>query len=285
MATPHPVPPPGRPPWFPWVVGAGGAVAFAVVLFLIVANLGPGGRAAETVPGSATTVSAATTSTADAAPTTVSPATTSTADVATTTTVSPSTTTATTTTGALIEDRFDGATTGVPLFGPATNTYELFNGRGQLTGHTVGVLPVTYPVSVGDVRITFQLRVSSGASADARFGAIFFAEDPSDGGIDPWVAAWVRPSTSEIQIQVFDGGFDATISAPLPAAAGFEVDEWHTVEVTLDGGSVSVTLNGVDAIASGGPFPRSEGFVGFVMYAGADGDRMRVDDFVVEALG
>jgi len=193
--------------------------------------------------------------------------------------------TMTTVPGALIEDHFDDATTGVALFGPSANTFELVNGRGQLTGHAVGVLPVMYPISVGDVVISFQLRVSSGASDAGRFGAIFFAEDPSDGGIDPWVAAWIYPGSDEVQIQVFDGGFDATITAPLPAEAGFAFNDWITMEVTLDGGSVSVTLNGVDAIASGGPFPRSAGYVGFVMYAGTDGDRMRVDDFVVEALG
>lgn len=283
MATPSPTPPnAGRPAWFPWAVGAGGAVAFAVALFLIVANLGPGGRAAATSTTEPGTTLAATTTTTSGTTTTAIASTTTSGGAATTT--APDATT-TTVAGALIEDHFDDSTTAVALFAPSANTYELFNGRGQLTGHAVGVLPVTYPVSVRDVIISFQFRVTSGASDASRFGAIFFAEDPSDGGIDPWVAAWVYPGVDEIQIQVFDGGFDATITAPLPAAAGFAFNQWNTMEVTLDGGSVAVTLNGVDAIASGGPFPGSEGYVGFVMYAGADGDRMRVDDFVVEELG
>jgi hypothetical protein len=267
-----------RPPWFPYAAGIGGGLAFAVALFLVVANLGGGGReqaATTSVPAPTTTLVTTTSSSAGATTTTES---------STTTTAAPTTTTTSTTLpGFLVEDRFEGSTSAQPLFGPTINTFEVIDGYARLTGHTSGVLPVMYPVIVGDARISFRFRAGAGASTDARFGAMFFAEDPSDGGIDPWVAAWVFPSPLEMHIQVFDELFDATITAPLPGGA-FDRDLWHIMVITLEGGTVAVNLDGVDVMSSPGPFPRSEGYVGFVIYSGTDGDLMEVDDFVVQAL-
>jgi hypothetical protein len=277
MTTPAPTPS-SRPPWFPYVVGVGGAIAFAVVLFLIVVNLGgEGPRAA----GTSTTTVVATTSPATAATTDVTTATTE----GTTTTTAAAPTTTTTEVGPLIEDRFEGSSLASPLFPPEVNTFDIVNETGRLTAHSPGTLPVMYGAGVGETQITFRIRVNEGSDA-GRYGAFLLAEDPSDGVLEHWVGVYLDPRHSQLVIVTFmDGVFGPSWLAETTGTAAFGFGEWIDVAVSYSDGTVMVEINGELAMSTAIDFAVDHGFVGFGMYAGAPDDRMRVDDFVVEEVG
>ena len=272
-------PPVGRPPWFPWVVGIGGGVAFAVALFLIVANLGPGGRAAAPT----TTTSPGPTTTVPVTETTVPPSTTTVGEATTTTTPLP----ATTTTGAapLVEDRFEGASLATPLFPPEINTFDFVEGSGRLTAHTPGTLPVMYEVDVGDMRLSFRMNADEGTEP-GRYGAFILGEDPADGVMEHWVGVWLDPALSQIVVVTFaDDRFGASWLTEATGDAAFGFGEWIEIVVIYSAGTVTVEIDAVTAMVVDIEFDADHGYVGFGMYAGGPGDRLHVDDFVVEVAG
>lgn len=240
-------------------------------------------------PSSATTVTTTTLS----EETTTSLATTTTEEATTTEATTTTTVMATPTTNAngnLIEDRFEGASTAVPVFDESFMLFEEVSaagGRGQITATGAGgVLPVLYPVPVGDIFLEFQFRAMP-TNPDAGIAALMLLADDPAGGLDHYVLVWLDPQGRNVQVAKFiDGGWGETITAPMPAGAGYVDGGFNTMSVTFFWPSVSVSINGVLVVDWFDPeFSVMSGFVGPALLATGAGDRLRIDDFVVRPFG
>lgn len=204
----------------------------------------------------------------------------------TTTTLPETTTTAveTTTTAAgtvLIHDTFEPGAAPAIRTKPGRLAY-LANGRPKVTSRVAGLLPVTYDqVVVSDAEITFSFRPLL-VNPGSRVGAIVLADDPSDGVISSYVAAFVNPSTNKVAVQAWSGGaFERATTATIPPEARFVEDGFNTLGVVVSGGVVTVTINGVAIVEWTGTAPATSGSVGWVLDAAGPDDAMVVDDFTV----
>lgn len=263
----------------PWL-GAGILVVAAVIFLPKVF-----GGDDEPAAGSTSTTAAVSTTGAD---TTTTAATTTTS--ATTTTAAPttSTTEATTTSagtpGAVIEDHFEGSTTGIPVFGPEFMTFGVVTefGRGEITSTAGGgILPIYYEPPVGDVQVDLWVRAFP-ANPDAGIVALMvLAEDPV-GGVEHYVLVWLDLNNRLVNVAKFiGGGWGEVTSAAIPSEAGFDPEQGNLMRAFVAGGALEVFINDTFVVSWDDGFPFTTGYVGPTLLATGAGDRLRIDDFVV----
>lgn len=254
-------PPPADPPWFELALVLG-AVALVAIVLAVSTRFDAGATTFDSTAATATTSALATTTT--------------------TTTVAETTTTTAAPVPVLIDTFEPGAgSTAVPAYGKDHLEVEfLDDGTAMITSVNPGVLPMMYPAEARDAVISFSFRplVAPGSGV----GAIVLADDPIVGDPESYVLVTVVPSSNLVAVQSFSGGSFATpTTAQIPPEAGFIEDDFNTLSISVAGGTVTVSLNGITLLSWTDPPPSLQGHYGWTLISNAAGDAMVVDDFTV----
>ncbi|WKZ83435.1 MAG: hypothetical protein QY307_04105 [Acidimicrobiia bacterium] len=263
----EPPPPPPAPPadLRPWLAFASGAMLVLVIalIWVLMADGDPAPDDLAATTAVPTTAAVTTTEALPAATTTV---------VATTTTIPPD-----------FEDSFEGSSP-LAVIDPSATLEVTADGRGRITATQSGVGRFEYPVALDLAKLQFTL-TSDAWGTGTRFGVLLF--------LDPdrhYLSIAVNPASETGFLEFVSlGTADGVVNlmevseARIPAEAGFDPSEATAVSIVIDGGGVTVSINGVAVTTWNGTLAATAGTFGFILYADAAGHTMIVDDVMAWA--
>ena len=191
-------------------------------------------------------------------------------------------------TGTLVSDTFEpgAGSAATPFFGETRNTFTFgADGRPVLTSVATGLLPVLYPVTVGDATVSFRFHLDA-LTPTTWSGAVLFAQPGS--AFLLVIAGVIHYAGPEFYVRLqwptAGGGFTATDHV-IPDEAGYDAAGFNEMGIAIAGGHFTVSINGTDVVTFTEPLLFTSGQVGWAMWAQEPGETMLVDDFVVIPAG